>query len=379
MRTFKELENKIGEDKILDIRTILEGYIKNKYDYLAIPFSAWEDLTVNIIEEKIIKTGEEEFYSSILDRELEQVVRNYVLKQIKLRNIRIFNNLVIKLDYIKEPKMFFSRLIREFELLNIYFTSEIYEWLKNDSPELKKILEANNLFDLSLDEILAKFKIKVTLKKAKKKVEKVRERKVKVSEPVKMAIKSDMGKKIMGLYERFPDSEFVTPEEKIFIVDFLVGNISEDKRKQISDYLNGLPVDSKPKVFNFLTSLKSQYEQFINKGNIEELQSLYLTIRERREAKYFAQDLESKDSKDVFDLLGADNRIGLRKRKEFTNRILAIANSFIANGDYSKKEFIDSLNNIINSLRGVPITNEKEYINVILSLIFEKNDKKTRA
>lgn len=373
MQKLKEFQDILVEKGLdgnvyFEVRDVLDIYIWGTYDFLQIPASQWESVTCDIIDDIFKKEINMSAFMGELRRKLNIVIRSFLIKKIEKQEPLVFDNLIIKIRNKKlNNETIIINFLRELELLNINFDEKIYLFLINKSYEFKRIVAFLNPRDYSYESFLISFnkvankeenKEKTTtyaLKKASKEIE-LR----------KFPIKAK------GLYERFSDCKYVSDLEKRLIVDYFIGLLPPEKQEYVNLCCKGLLYEEDSRIANLIIgSVKTHYQRFLNSGYLptenKTLIQLYETILRRRKSGFFDEYIE--DAEDYFRLLDLNLTI---KRKIFLKQQFRFLEFQFRENGRSKKDFYDSVVEIIEMMKSYPISNEDEYVKTLIEMVYSE-------
>jgi len=153
MRKLEDIKGELGS-LYEDIEEILLLCINVNFDYLGIKASSWEILFVTllngILEEKIEKTE----ITGELFRRVNIAVKNYIKNELKKDNVRVCNNLLIKLCSKYKGRQLLGNYVFEIEHLGISFIDEVYDLMKKKSSLFRKLLGSLGLLNYSKEELV---------------------------------------------------------------------------------------------------------------------------------------------------------------------------------------------------------------------------------
>lgn len=156
MGKLEDLKERLSEKTFADVKNVLEIYAYKKYDYLEISIESWEKVIVKHMERLLKDNFDLHTFVGSLSAKINTSVRNVILKRISLGQLKMFNNLLLKISEQAQFNYLFilSTFLREFENLEIMFDSNIYNLLKCESEEFKKLLKSLSISYYSYEDFM---------------------------------------------------------------------------------------------------------------------------------------------------------------------------------------------------------------------------------
>lgn len=152
MHTLEDIEKAFGKEVYETIYFDLKTLAIN-YDFLGFKSHKWVSLACKNANKAKEENVNLNYASSVIINNLEKELLEYIKNEYRKRNIRIFNNLFIKL--LKE-KLSFKQLIDRYITLledkyGLKFDFSFYNFLKQESREFRKILTRMEMLDFYFD------------------------------------------------------------------------------------------------------------------------------------------------------------------------------------------------------------------------------------
>ncbi len=154
MKKLESIKGKVSDEFYEDIVDLLDIYTHIKFDYLRIKQSSWEDLFVSKAEIVAGKNINPRLFSGELCRLVNLTVEQYIRAGLKNGEIRVCQNLLVKIRSQFKTELVLRNFVYEFEQLGISFMDEVYDLLKEKSEMFRSLLEQFKLQNASKGEFI---------------------------------------------------------------------------------------------------------------------------------------------------------------------------------------------------------------------------------
>jgi len=359
MKNINDLEKVLPKDILADVNDLLITYANNTYDYLAVSIKDWENLFFYIINDMLNEKIDLNNFIEVLTKRVDLKIRNFILNEINSGNVRILNNLLFKLNNNTYSSYFvIIMFFKELKYLNIKFNNSIYDLMKKDSDEFKKLLNYFNIYDLSYEEFL-KYVNNIFEKIKKNRISNFMTTKLAKILPVRIKV----------FYDKFANFMFVSEVEKRTIISYLFNNLAEASQDLIINYCkDSLEEKDIHEAEGIIASMKALYGRFIMTGEVLDynitLKELYETISKRKNA------LEKLYNFDV-DFSKVYAKLGINNLKRLGERLNLLKMYYLDKG-YTYEYFLKKLEDVITLLEEEPNINEEDYVLKFLNIFFEE-------